>query len=110
MGRLLAVVAGQNEAGFLPEPEEMAVRLVYVIPGSGSDAIGRLHIDVHPAFRTRDDVPMCVMTLTARGEAQGQGMAGVMAFLDIGREWVVRAFAEITSLGMHSLWRRDDGG
>ena len=52
---------------------------------------------------------MLLMKLKARGRPDGDGFDGVLRFLNVGREWVVRAFAAVTTPQMHKMWgRRDD--
>jgi hypothetical protein len=96
-------------AGHLPEPESISLTACYVIPGSDGRPLGRLHATVRPAWRTGDSRPMYVMTLTARGAPQGEGVSAAVAFLNLGREWIVRGFADLTTAKMHSIWRRIDG-
>jgi hypothetical protein len=48
-------------------------------------------------------------TLTARGQPLGTGLAGVLEFLDLGREWIVTGFDELTTPEMHRLWGRHNG-
>ena len=63
--------------------------------------IGRLHVDIQPAFRAADNHPMYVMNLTARG------MCGTdFEFFDIGREWIVRSFEQLTTDQLHEIWRK----
>ena len=63
--------------------------------------IGRLHVDIQPALRTTDNQPMYVMNLTARGMC-GTGFD----FFDIGRQWIVRTFEQLTTRHMHDIWRK----
>jgi hypothetical protein len=46
------------------------------------------------------------LRLTARGLPDGQDLDGVLAWMDLGREWIVRGFADITSPSAHALWER----
>jgi uncharacterized protein (TIGR04255 family) len=98
----------QVRTSFLPEPENASISVRFVIPGPGGDPIGRLHVEAQPAFRKTDLRPILVVNLTARGAPLGTGLSGVMDFFDIGREWIVRGFAAITTNEMHAIWRRTD--
>ena len=60
---------------------------------------GRLHVTLQSVLRLPDNVPMFVLSLTARGQI-GDGTA----FFDLGREWIVRSFKELTTPAMHNLW------
>ena len=44
---------------------------------------------------------MFVLNLTARGY-----LGHSTDFLDIGREWIVRSFTEMTTKVMHGVWER----
>jgi uncharacterized protein (TIGR04255 family) len=96
------------ELGFLPTPENASVAISYLIPDQQGRPIGRLHVDVQPAFRSSDLHPMLILNLTARGAPLHPSDSGVMAFLDLGREWIVRGFTSITVKDMHRVWRRTD--
>jgi hypothetical protein len=63
-----------------------------------------------PAMDLKTQQPMFVLTLTARGRPIGEGIEGALAMLDIGREWIVRGFASVTTRTMHDVWRRIDAG
>jgi hypothetical protein len=49
---------------------------------------------------------MFLLTLTARGRPGSDGIPGVLQFLDVGREWIVRGFTSITTATMHKIWGR----
>ena len=49
---------------------------------------------------------MYVLNLTARGMYSGMGFE----FFDIGREWIVKAFKELTTAHMHGIWRKKNTG
>lgn len=84
--------------------EDLRVHARFTIPGASGDAIGRLHVDIQPAFRVSDNKPMYVFHLTARGHV-GIGFE----FFDIGRRWIVKSFASLTTPKMHRIWRKKDG-
>jgi hypothetical protein len=65
---------------------------------------GRLHIALQPGYGGSQ--AMFVLTLTARGRPSGPTNADVLAFLDIGREHIVRGFTSVTSTEMHAKWGR----
>jgi len=45
------------------------------------------------------------LRLTARGAPDTPDLDGVLAWMDVGREWIVRGFADITSPSAHALWQ-----
>jgi uncharacterized protein (TIGR04255 family) len=108
LDKVLTVFRQEYSDRFLAKPEDARLSVRYVIPSAAGEPLGRLHISADPVFRTKDDVQMIRLNLTARGRPAGPGMDGVLNFLDIGREWVVRAFASITTKEMHRIWRRTD--
>ena len=106
LDEVLALFAPKYSDAFLPDPEEIRLGAAYVIHGEDGQPLGRLRISVEPAYRRSDDQPMFLLNLVARGRPVGEGIDGVLRFLDIGREWVVRSFAAITTPKMHGIWGR----
>jgi hypothetical protein len=75
----------------------------FTIPDAEGKPVGRLHVDVQPAFRTSDSRPMYVFHLTARGQVGKSS-----EFFDVGRRWIVKSFAALTTPRMHEVWKRKD--
>lgn len=73
---------------------------------SGSCPVGRLHVELRPGTRKSDDAKLFVLTLTARGEPPSPDAAGLLAFHDLGHEWIVRGFTDLTTERMHEEWGR----
>jgi uncharacterized protein (TIGR04255 family) len=103
---VLTIWSGRYDGEVLSEPEAVDVRLRYVIRRAGK-AIGRLHIELQPAFRQSDGVPLWVLVLTARGAPLGPGLSGVTDFLDIGRRHALRTFLAITPKQLQAQWERE---
>jgi uncharacterized protein (TIGR04255 family) len=87
-----------------PEPvpgnaEDFGIHIRFPILDERQTPIGRLHVDVQPALRAIDNRPMYVMNLTARGQ-YGTGFE----FFDIGRQWIVKSFEQLTTGHMHRIW------
>ena len=108
IGEVLRVWTSRYSDAFLSEPEDVRHAVRFVIPDGAGNPLGRLHITSQPAYRITDGRPILVLKLTARGKPEGEGIEGVLRFLNTGREWIVRGFASITSPGMHEIWRRRD--
>ncbi len=108
LGEVLTVFDAAYSEAFLPEAEEAYVAARYVIPGADGQPLGRLHVTVDPVYRREDNRPMLLMTLSARGRPDGDGVDGVLRFLDTGRQWIVRGFAALTTERMHEIWGRCD--
>lgn len=104
--RFLTNTEGQGE--FLPGQEQVAAEMKYVmtLPDGPTEPVGRLSVSVAPAFRPQQ-TPIFVLTLVARGAPLGAGLAGVKAFVELAHEWIVRAFTDLTTTEMHSLWQRE---
>jgi uncharacterized protein (TIGR04255 family) len=92
---------------FLPEPEDAAARIRFVIPSQGKP-VGRLHVSFQPAWKKADNSALFSLTLTARGMPLGEGKEGAFAFFDLGRRWIVKAFADLTTPEMQLIWERTD--
>jgi len=69
---------------------------------------GRLHVEIRHG-RQQSDEPseLLIMTLTARGPVSTDGL-DLNQGLDLGRETIVRAFADLTSEKAHKQWKRND--
>lgn len=98
-------LARRVSGDFLPDLEEIQIASRFVIGGSQNPA-GRLHAQLQPAFRTTDTLPIFVLTLTARGAPTSTDDEGILRFFDLGHEWIVRGFAELTTPRMHQVWGR----
>lgn len=93
---------------FIGNPEQLQFAVPYAIPNNEGVPVGRLHIEVTPAFRNADRRSLFRVSLTARGLPLGEGVDGVLNFFEVGREWIVRGFAEVTTPHMHRIWERLD--
>jgi uncharacterized protein (TIGR04255 family) len=107
LAKILRLVASP-ETSFLPNPESTQVVTKYVIRHESVTA-GRLHVTSQPAFRRADGLPVFILTLTARGRPFADDAAGVVSFMDVGHEWIVRGFKDITTPEMHRVWRLNNG-
>lgn len=93
-------------SGFLPPPEDGQFVTRYLIPGQ-DEPRGRLTVATASALRNTDLEQIWVMTLTARVRAEAETRDAAFDALDVGHEWVVRAFAELTSDAMHERWEEE---
>jgi len=103
--RILKVVAPPIEMDFLPEPEGIGLRLVYLMHNEEGGPIGRLRVLGDPVLGL-DRRPLFMLQLAARGKPEGQTREGIMRFMDRGHEWIVRGFADLTTKEMHERWRK----
>lgn len=95
-------------ASFLPDPEAAELHARFLIPDEAGKPIGRLHVVVNPAWKKADGSPILTLNITARGVPIGEGIEGAFAFFDVGRKWIVKGFADLTTPEMHRAWERID--
>lgn len=97
----------ETKHDFLPRVEDARLSWRYVIRDE-KRFVGRLHVSLQPAYRANENTEtgIFVLTLTARGKPLGKGLDGALAFLDLGHEWIVRGFADLTTPEMHQVWQR----
>jgi len=108
VNRVLAVWSGMHSDEFLGEPEDVRLAVRHVMRDDTQKPVGRLHISLQPGYLREDDEPILVLTLTARGAPEGQGIDAVCRFIDRGRTWIVSGFASVTTAEMHKIWGRCD--
>ncbi len=89
--------------GFLSVPETLEIKQTYAFP----EQRGRLHVVLQPAIRHRDNKECILLRLTARGRLDSSEPETVSKHLDMGREWIVRGFADLTTPKAHELWQRE---
>ncbi len=98
-------VLSRDGGGFLPKMEAGSLSARFAIT-DGEHARGTLAVNASTATRAGDNASILALQVTARGNATTGDVAGVLRFLDLGHEWVVRAFAELTTEQMHQRWGR----
>lgn len=91
---------GRLNGVFLPSPEVLAVEARYVIPPNR----GRLRVALQPALRIKDQKEVLQLQLTARGSPKSSETEAILEWFDLGHEWVVRGFFDVTSPAMHARW------
>jgi uncharacterized protein (TIGR04255 family) len=101
LGRVLPLLS-LNKPSFLPPPEDIALTLRYRMPRDS----GRMTVRLTPAIRHKDGIEILVLSLASRGAPSESTDEAVMAWLDMGREWCVRGFTDLTSPEMHKIWKR----
>jgi uncharacterized protein (TIGR04255 family) len=94
---------------FLPPPEDVRFAVRYVINDDAGKPVGRLHLSVQPAYTRKDQTEVFALNLMARGAPEGEGIEGVVRFLDRGHRSIVLGFAELTTAAMHQVWGRKHG-
>jgi uncharacterized protein (TIGR04255 family) len=93
---------GSGSEGFLPKPETVVINGSFRMP----DDRGRLHFATQHVQRQIDQREVIQLRLTARGYPDSNDDSGVLRWMDLGREWIVRGFADLTTPRAHALWKR----
>ncbi len=97
-----------KETGLVTEIVKFQGRFLFGVDQTTATPVGRLNIDVQPAFRASDGKLILVMNMTARGAPKGSSLDDVLQFFDSGRATIVRSFAAFTTKPMHDKWGRCD--
>lgn len=101
LDRVVATLATpKSKNRFLPNPERVSMQVTYRLEGDA----GRLYAAFAPVIRGRDGKEVLQLTLTARGAPKSSAEDDVFAWLDLGRKWVVRGFADFTTADIHQIW------
>ena len=104
-GELQTVVScwsGKSSGNFLSDPESVSFNSRYLLP----EGKGRLHVTLQPAIRRSDAKEILRLNLTVRGRPKSSEANDIAEWLDLGHEWVVRSFADVTTEEMHKIWGR----
>jgi uncharacterized protein (TIGR04255 family) len=102
VAEMLSPWSGEFSGNFLPNPEAVQIGASFLMP----DGRGRLRISLQPVMRTADRKEILQFNLVARGAPASSNLASILEWFDLGHEWIVRGFADLTSPKMHSLWQR----
>lgn len=106
LGALLTTWTGSYNSAPPAVPEDAFVHLRYTIGNGDGSPIGRLHIDVQPAFAQEEHRPIWVLSLTARGRPVQPTIDGVVMFLNLGREHILKTFVGITNKTLQKQWEK----
>jgi len=91
----------------MPAPiEQGSLNYQCLLKDENGLSYGRLHIAAQPAFARDGSTPIYVIELTARGGPPTSDVDGVLAFLNKGREVIVRAFETVMTPSMQREWGR----
>ena len=104
VGKVLPDFGWRHAAGrFLPTPERLNWRTSFLLPNKA----GRLHATIRNSVRRDDDKPILLLELTARGLGIDSSRAEMWKWFDLGHEWIVRAFADLTDADVQrNVWKR----
>jgi uncharacterized protein (TIGR04255 family) len=107
LDRVFTTWRNQYSDEFLSEPQDVRFLERHLIEGEAGEPMGRLLISGDPVYHIPSGEPRLLLQLIARGTPKGVSMEDVMAFFDLGHEWIVRGFTSITTTHMHELWGRE---
>ncbi len=99
---LLSYWSGRGSDGFLPEPETFSMSGSFIMPRDS----GRLHFVAQRVIRQMDQLEGLQLQLIARGRPLSGDDVGILAWMDEGRDWIVRGFTDLTTGEAHKLWGR----
>jgi len=103
IGRVFPDLVWRPQRSFLPPPESMAWKSSFTLP----DALGRLHVSIRHAVRRTDMKPVLLAELTARGVPSSVDDHALRDWFHLGREWIVRGFADLTDERVQKeIWER----
>ncbi|MEA2676081.1 MAG: hypothetical protein QOJ81_222 [Chloroflexota bacterium] len=103
LSSILSVVSDPPASFDLP-PDGQGIALNYLLSNEGA-SVGRLHVTVNTAVRRSDGKAIAVLNSTARGLPIGEGIEGVVAFQDLGREWAWKAFIGLIREDVQQSWK-----
>lgn len=100
--RIVASWSGASSGEFLPKVDKVSLNTSYAMPQKK----GRLRISLQPVIRSRDGMEVLQLDVSATGRPTSSKTPDILEWLDLGREWVVKGFADFTTPEMHMKWRR----
>jgi len=102
VAEILAPWSGEFSGDFLPKPEAVQIAASFLMP----DDRGRLRVSLQPVMRTADRKEIMQLNLIARGAPASNDLGAILEWFDLGHEWIVRGFTDLTSPKMHGIWQR----
>ena len=100
--KVFANLIKTEQSGFLPTPDVFSFDSAYKMP----ENLGNLRVSAKPAIRNSDGTDILQLSLTSHVKHSGNDLSSIMEHLDIGREWIVRGFTDLTTPEMHKIWKR----
>ena len=89
-----------------PEAEDQNVRTRFRIPArrDPDQPGGRLFLSCEPGFRIDNQCPVFLLNLSAHVLPDEPSLDSAWEALDIGHDWVVKGFRDVTTERMHAVW------
>lgn len=105
LAKVINRVNARPDDAFLPEAEDAQLNARWRIPGGdGQSPAGRLYLAASPGLKPPQGVPIYLVNLTARVIPSSGSTEDAMKALDLGHEWVVLGFKDLTTTEMHEQW------
>ena len=86
------------------EVEDVKFEIRHLITDDKGEFIGRLYVVAVPVVNVNNDAPGYNLQLIARGRPLSHSVDGIMDFMDLGRAHIVKAFRNVTTSCLHSMW------
>jgi len=102
--RCFPQLSGDRASSFQPQADRITYTAAFPIQNN----LGRLHVLIHGPLETPDARNIIEFRLTARGMPAERGPDQALAWLDLGHEWIVNGFYDLTSPDMHGEWEYVD--
>jgi uncharacterized protein (TIGR04255 family) len=103
IGSLLPDLCWRAHDRFLTSPNKLGWTLSIPLP----DGKGDLNVTLSQAMRKRDNVPIFILDLTARGPLIEQSLESLWKCFEVAHKWIVFGFADLTSREVQeSVWKR----
>ena len=104
LGELFPDFVWRKDQRFLPPPSQLSFQLSFPIEG----ARDRLIVRLNPAIRKKDKVELVRLELVAHSDVDVGDDPRLDDWLKLGREWIVKGFADITSEDVQkTVWLRE---
>jgi uncharacterized protein (TIGR04255 family) len=101
VGDLFTTLRWSTRFGFLPEPESLRWGAKFRLP----ENLGRMHVDIVPAFEAPTNNLVLRFTLTARGvPGDAADEKSLDAWYGVAHEWIVKGFADLVGGTTDRLW------
>ncbi|MBI5103868.1 MAG: TIGR04255 family protein [Solirubrobacterales bacterium] len=114
LAKIINRVRGRPRNAFLPDAEDAQLQVRWRIPAEElpgapeGPPVGRLHLQAGPGLRPRGNVPIYVVTMTARVKPAGGSVSNAWDALDVAHKWIVLGFTDVTTSAMHKIWGMKD--
>jgi uncharacterized protein (TIGR04255 family) len=103
LDEVVVMVNSLRKAAFLPTPEDAQFGVRFRI-GEAERPAGRLTVNAAPGILATEGRPVWSLNLTAKTLATEPTVDGAFAALDLGHEWAVKGFRDLTTEKMHAQW------